>query len=281
MSSSKRIGAVYQTRIALVAACLATTIACAAERIEVFTLKSRLAHEIIPVVEPLAGPGATLTGMGDKLVVKADEQQLLQIRNLLAELDRPPQRLLIEVRHAAATDEGSGGGRLDAHGSDGDSSVTLGRRRNAGVDLEIRAAQTRRDDDVWQRIQALEGRAAYISTGQSVPVYEPSIQIYGNRVHARNRIYYRDATTGFYALPWVNGDTVTLTLRQHADQLRAGEPRSTHQRSETSLSGPRGTWLDVGGSRQFGGAVAADPSRVTRTRRRDDHHIQLRVTTLP
>lgn len=264
----------------MIAACFAVNIACAAERIEIFSLKSRLAQEIIPIIKPLAGPGSTITGMGDKLVVKANEQQLRQIQQLLSELDRPPKRLLIEVRQTTQAERKSDGGRFDARIESDDANVTIGRRAREGVGVRIRSTNTRRDDDILQQIQALEGRAAYIATGQSVPIHEPSVQVYGNRVYAQNQTYYRDATTGFFVIPRVSGQSVTLTLRQHADQVNPGDQRFTLQRAETSLSGRLGEWLDVGGSRQTGATDATGINRVTRTRHRDDRFIQLRVTEL-
>lgn len=250
----------------------------AAERIEVFPLKSRLAQELIPVLEPLAGSESTITGMGDKLIVKADEAQLQQIRQLLGELDRPPKRLLIEVRHSAEIQRNANSGRLRARIEKDRANITLGHRRPEGLDVRIRSTNTRRDTDFLQRIQTLEGRAAYIATGQSVPIHEPSVQVHGNRVYAQDRVYYRDATTGFYVIPWIHGESVTLTLNQHADQSGTGDQQLTLQHAETSLSGQLGEWLVVGGSQESGSNRTTGLDKMTRTRDRDERHIELRVT---
>ena len=60
--------------------------------IEVIELKARTLDEVLPVVRPLVGDDAAVTGMGNNLIIKASPAQVEAVRKLLAEIDHPPKR---------------------------------------------------------------------------------------------------------------------------------------------------------------------------------------------
>jgi hypothetical protein len=265
--------------VALLLICLLGSPVIAAERIQVFAIKSRLPQELVPLIKPLAGPGSTVSAMGDRLIVKAADAQLEQIRQLLVELDRPPRRLMIEVRRGGFADRQLGAAGVDARLGAERGSVSIGRPAHEGVQAQLRAVETTRRDDLAQRVQALEGRPAFIAAGAEVPVQQPSLQAWPGGLVVQNQSYYRDATAGFYVVPWVRGNQVTLGIRQHAHQPTAGGAFAV-QRAETTVAGRLGEWLDLGGSAQTLQEQGMGIGHYARTRGRSDVNLQVRVTAL-
>lgn len=199
--------------------------------IETIELKARTLDEVLPVVRPLVGPDGTATGMGNYLVIKAAPERVREIRAMLANVDTPPKRLMIFVSdqlnfggsqsgYAASADIKAGDGRftLNSPGHHGDGS-------SARVDLYGRNVDSARTSS--RRVQALEGRPAWISSG--------------------SRLLYHDATSGFYVVPRVVGDHVTLDIQQQNN--RPGQLRGVinTQSSGTVVRGRLGEWINLGG----------------------------------
>jgi hypothetical protein len=102
----------------------------------------------------------------------------------------------------------------------------------------------------------LEGAGAFIRTGQSIPVPQYPIVgrpfINGQVVGSFNSaVEYRDVLTGFYVLPRLAGDRVTLEINPRSDTLANPEqnlpPGSVNiQQAATIVSGRLGEWIEVG-----------------------------------
>ena len=238
--------------------------ASAAERIEVLPLQVRSAQELIPIIKPLAGPGSTVTGMGDRLVIKAEGAQIDRIRRLLPTLDRAPRRLMIEVRRA-----GSGGVTATDAGLAADPD---------GARARLRFAQTRGSDDTAWRVQGLEGYPAFIASGARLPARESSLQVIGGVPVMQQRAYYQNATGGFYVVPWLNGDRVTLTIQQRANRP-AGRGLAVQQ-AGTTVAGTLGEWIELAGEKGAGQQGAQGIGHFASTRGATDQTVQVRVTAL-
>jgi hypothetical protein len=62
---------------------------------------------------------------------------------------------------------------------------------------------------------------------------------------------YREVERGFYVLPRVNGDRVTLEIGAQNDAPVRGDPQSVStQQAASTLSGRLGEWLELGGTGQ-------------------------------
>ncbi|MGH8603813.1 MAG: secretin N-terminal domain-containing protein, partial [Gammaproteobacteria bacterium] len=66
--------------------------------LEVIPLEHRLSADVIPLLKPLVAPGGTVTGMSSQLIVRSTQRNLLEIKRVLAAIDRPLRRLKIIVR---------------------------------------------------------------------------------------------------------------------------------------------------------------------------------------
>lgn len=195
--------------------------------VEVIRLHHRSADQILPLIQPLATPG-TVSGAGRDIVVRTSRGSLETVKKVVAQLDRPPRRLIVTVRldadptrgpRAAAPSQSFG-----THGADSDRAV--------------------------QRVQTIDGGFAYVYVGQSVPVL---LQGGGRRVSPGGReagepvTVIRETLSGFALRPRLNGEVVTLDIEPRHDVPGAGVPGSVDvQRIATTVLGPVGTWIELG-----------------------------------
>ena len=141
-------------------------------------------------------------------------------------------------------------------------------------------------DGNTQTLQVLEGNSAYIRMGQSVAV--PQRQVTRAIVNGRvvdqvgTGVEYRDVMTGFYVLPRLSGDVVTVEISPQRDTLARPEqnlPRGSVnvQSAATTVSGALGQWLEVGGIVQGASNDQSVLLGSTRTTSSDNRRILIRV----
>lgn len=212
------------------------------QSVEVIELQYRSVDDVIPVLRPLLAPGGALSGVQGKLVVRTTPANLLELRKVLDAIDTVPKRLVISVRQEAS-----------AVRSDLDAEVSA--RVGSGPDSVRARVQGTRSDRTGrgsQSVQVVEGNAAFIRIGVSVPVRSRQTAVGPGGVTTRtDTIEYRNVDTGFYAQPRVNGDQVTVQLatrRDSVSEARGGAFRI--DRVESMVSGRLGEWIEVAGVSQ-------------------------------
>src|SRR5690606_21899478 len=72
-----------------------------AQRMDVIELKGALPEQVMPLVQQVLQPGETVKVFRGQLVVVASDASFERINELLAEVDRPPRNVLIQVSDAA------------------------------------------------------------------------------------------------------------------------------------------------------------------------------------
>jgi type II secretory pathway component HofQ len=240
----------------------------AEQRLEVIPLQHRLVEDVIPVLQPLVEPGGSITGMNNQLVIKASPSNIAELQQVLASIDRPPRRLMITVRQDVSGSEMLREQGISGRYSQGDITVRADQvdriRDGASVGVEdddgnrlryhIQNQTGSREDRNTFRVQATEGYPAYIQAGQSLPVQERSTYIGHGGVIVQDGIHYHDATSGFYVLPRVQGNTVTLQIAPHLTTVQRGHqpPVVRMQDVQTTVSGRLGEWIAIGGVDQTG-----------------------------
>ncbi len=280
--------------LALVVLAMLAVPAAAAEgfKVEVIDLQHTTADALIPVVQPLLHPQGSVTGMNNQLVVRTTESNLAELRQVLRQLDRAPRNLRISVRQdVGATVNGRehalGGGyragdveisTADGYGEHG--GLVVSKEGRDGW-VRYRELQTHRDTDEKNVhfINTLEGRAAFIYTGQNLPVANRTVIADGYGATVYGNVEYRDVDSGFYVLPRVSGNTVSLEINP---QLESSHGARIDQRfATTTLSGRLGEWIDLGGVT----AGYSDDRRVTltQTRRRgaENYNVWVKVEEIP
>ena len=232
--------------------------------LEVIPLKYRTAEQVIPLIQPMLAPEGSVSGLQNQLIVRTTPDNLQEIRRILASVDTMPRRLLITVRQDADSERsrrdseisgsvGNDHARVTVPGSDdrrGGSVVLNGGddRLRAHV-LDSRSVARDRNS---QTLQVLEGNSAFIRIGQSVPVPQRrEVQtVVNGRVVSQvvDSVEYRDVDSGFYVLPRLAGDNVTLDINPQHDTL-SRRPRGAVdvQRVATTVSGRLGEWIEIAG----------------------------------
>jgi len=248
-------------------------------RIEVIELRSETAERLLPILKPLMPPGTSLSGSGGHLFVRADDAALAMVRQLLETLDRPPRRLIVQVRDAAlAAREASGRmGRADV-----DLDPAGGVRAQGTVD--IIGTRQLLDAGATERVQVLEGAPARLASGTALAVpLLALVPVPGAVLGAPGGIGYIEAGRESWVRARVTGDGgVIVELAASREALLPGGAGLTGTAVTTTLTGPLGAWFDVAGTRtdERRGTEAA---RVFGTRGLDAREttLQMRVDLLP
>ena len=245
-------------------------------QVQVIEVRSQPAADLLAGIEPLLGAHSSASAYHDKLIVKGTAEEIAAVRSLLDRLDQPARRLIIEVRQGGGQSVSTQGVGYGVNTGN----VRIGRvPPGSEATVRLQDARTRSQGDSVQRVQAIDGRAALIRTGQSVPVYQSQPRWYGYGVAPGYRVDYRDLSSGFHALPRVHGDQVTVEIFQQ-QQREADSGRFAHQQASSVLRGRLGEWLTLG---SIGGEDAASRNQIglhAQTQRRQDRLIELRVVPL-
>ena len=252
--------------------------------LETIELRARFPEDLIPILRPLAGPDGTLVGTGHTLFVRASPARLADIRQALATLDQPPRSLLIQVRQAGGIESsGIGAGvRVDESlGRDG--RIRIGPSGPRGSQAGAWAGRGTETRDLSQEVRALDGRPAFISIGreQAVPYREIESRSRPGRgrTTVREGIDFRRADSGFYVVPRVLGDSVTLEVSAGtAESDRRGGLATSSAGSQ--VRGRLGEWISVGGSVGTQKAESTGLLYGAQGQRREESRIELRVLPL-
>lgn len=223
-----------------------------AQDLQVIELRYRLADQVIPALQPLLAPGGVITGMDAMLFVRTTPDNFEQLRQAVSLLDRKPRQLRLTVGQGTVTTESRAAVRGSATVGSGDVQVGINRPPGEATGVAVTASHATQRADLRNvsSITTLEGSEAYIAIGQSVPFTTTQVTSGWAGANVVQTTEYRDATTGFYATPRVNGDAVTLDLAPRQQRL-SGPP--SERRVETAgvttqVSGRLGEWIRVGGS---------------------------------
>lgn len=185
----------------------AASVPFAQQALEIIPLRHRTVEQVLPALQPLLEPGATLSGSRGQLFLRASPSNADDIKRALAAIDRPSKRLQISVRYDDAFERE----RRDVQVS---GSIGSGGARVSGTARDSSRSASERVD---QRIQVLEGSQATIFAARSND--------------------YRDVGTGFEVVPRLGGGGVTLEILQ----------RRPNQVASSTVSARLGEWVELAG----------------------------------
>lgn len=269
----------------LLAAFLPT--ACLAQTLEVITLKYRNAQQVVPMLQPLVTPGGTLSGMNNRIFVRTTPANLAELKRVLAVVDVRPRQLRISVRQDADVDRSRRSAQLSGTVELGKAGrVTVGGAPHPAdssiaaheVEARVTSSDAQRFERAAQSVTVLEGNAAFIAIGRSVPMTAQQVFVGPDGALARQSTQYSDIDRGFYVTPRLNGDRVTLEISTTND--RAIDPStgvSSIQQVQTVVSGRLGDWIELGAT---GEARSREDSVIlgrTRNLNRDERRVLLQV----
>ena len=251
-------------QLALLFAVISSTAVMAESmKIETIPMQNRQVEDVIPILRPLVAEGGTVTGINNKLIVKTTPSNLKQIKQVLAQIDNAPRRLMISVKQDVDGSLNFKESGVSGRYSSGDITIKspdtnrggtiIQGKDNDGNVVRYRQLETRsrlEDRNVF-RVQALEGNPAYISTGKSVPIPNQTAIVTGGGVVVQDGVEYRDVESGFYVLPRVQGDNVTLLISPKLSRVSPNQAAIFDiQNVETTASGRLGEWIPLAGATQ-------------------------------
>ncbi len=231
-------------------------------QLKIIPLKHRLASDVVPILKPLVTEGGSISGMSNQLIIRTTPKNLQALLKTLKAIDRPLQSLKISVRYdthgkSQGREQGADGYyqneniRIETRNpgtykSDGQT-VTI-QRKNGEIRYRSWSTQSETDDNRVYFVRTVEGQPAWIRLGESVPVPERTIILhpYG-AADIYDTVSYRDISSGFYVIPHLNGDRVTLMISPQRSRAGHSYGFIETQEAEMTVSGSLGQWIDLGG----------------------------------
>lgn len=281
---------------ALTAVLAAATTATADDRVmEIVSLKHRLVGDILPTLRQLVAAGGTVTGLNDQVIIRTTAANLAELKGVLAAIDTRLRQLRITVRQdiEAATQRRQD--ELSARISAGDVSAGVGRPRGGPgarisigdgdnrVDYHNLSTRGHEDNEHAHFVSTLEGQAAFINTGQSVPVADRAIVQHGYGATVYDSVNYRDVGTGFYVTPRIIGqDGVNLEISPYAERLNKHGGGVIDSRGlSTMVNGRLGEWIALGGAGGSFNDSAAGTAYHSRQSGREIYDVWVKVEVVP
>lgn len=268
---------------------------------ETIELRHRSAEELLPVIRPLLDRNEKVIGIGNQLVLRASPRNIQQIRRLLDSIDTPQRRLRITVMQGVDSDTaasltevsgsvGLGGARVTVPGgvnagaNTGGGSLSIGRGQDSVI-ARVISTRSLENDKKTQQLLVMEGNRARVESGQSVAV--PQRQVIQNSwgTQVIDTTVYREVSSGFYVLPRVNGDNVTLEIRTQNDSLAPNQnpnapdnyPVTRIQNTSGRVSGRLGEWINIGGMGQQGNLDNSTLSSRSTSRLNEQRSVLIKV----
>ena len=247
-----------------------------AQSLQVFKLQHRSAGDVLSELQPFVEKGGVLSGMNDSLFLRASARNQDEIRKMLVVLDVPQRRLMISVRQ-------EGDDELQAHGGAVNGRITVRDGKvGAGGTARVYSSDRSGNNRLSQSVQTLDGGRASIVVGQSFWVPMRQVRMGAGGVVVTDSVVQRDIGSGFAARPRLNGEQVTVEINPLHETLE-GDAATGSVRSErlmTTVSGPLGEWLVLGGSAADEQGQAGGASWGTRSASRQ-RRLLMKVEALP
>lgn len=235
-------------------------------RLDIIPLQHRTHDQILPALRPLVGDDAALSGMNNRIFIRADAATRTAVKQAIEAMDTPLRSLMISVRQDNDDSSERDGAAVSGEIRSGSVSARLpddGRRegpRDGGAQLEGRSGDSRVGARVWstrgnsadrlsQRVQVVEGGTAFIQVGSSIPIPFSQVVVGAGGAAVTQGTEYRDVGSGFYAQPRLNGNQVTLDISPQKESLsdtQYGQIRGS--RLVTTVRGRVGEWIELGSS---------------------------------
>jgi hypothetical protein len=228
--------------ILFVIAGLFSCIAWADNQIETIQLNHRLAVEILPEVEPFLPQNATARAFNEFIIIKAEPNDIKELKQLINTLDTPLQRLKVTVLR---TDEVLSD--QQAFGINADVAVS-NEGTSGSVTVRKWSTESSRNKDQYYQAQGIAGRPIIITMGQDIPQQDIYLVVlpYGGFA-AQSNTYYLNINNGFQAVARIlPNNQVTVDIHPQFSQFNKRNRNIDSSQIISSISGPAGTWLELG-----------------------------------
>lgn len=240
-------------------------------RIETIELKSRLASELLPQLQPLIPAEASLSSHDNLLILKADSATRQQIKQLVSQLDKRLESIIVTLARSTQQlhQQQQRSDRFEFDVTDPSQSSA-----------EIRRWSTRdsRERDQHYQARGIEGRPISLQLGKLVPQRDQLFIVSPlGGVIVGESTHYIPIESGFQAVVNVFSDQqVRVEIYPHFAEFdrRDGSIASTHLMS--TLNGDLNQWILIG---QIGEQSKQQGTTVYRSHRDEQQFIYLKIET--
>jgi type II secretory pathway component GspD/PulD (secretin) len=202
------------------------------------------------------------------LVIKSTPENVAEVVAVVRELDRAPRNLLVTVSH----------GDSNRHRRDGADLAVAASGEGASAAVRVFDTRSTTEGSETQGVRVLEGHEAFIRFGESVPVAQRSFILFGAGLGVEDSITYEDVTSGFYVLPRLAGDRVTLEISPYRRNLSdTGGGAFDVREASTTIAGRLGEWIPLAGSTNQAEGSATGTVYATRSYEAEQQAMYLRV----
>lgn len=233
-------------------------------QIHVFELKHRPAELIADGITPFLVPGATAKPFMNQLIIKTSPDNLYELADIVSQLDTPLRQLKISVKQGS-TQQGS------------NRNVTL-TGKNTRTEVRLNQYHSHDRSHINQQLRILEGHAAFIRTGERIPV--PTYYEHDTYTHEGivGGIEYEDIDSGFYVVANIRGDHVHLDISPFKELLsqNGGGQIDTHD-LQTHVRVKLGEWVEIGGGFQQEVTNQRGTLHSTKERDKSNQSVMLKV----
>lgn len=249
------------SRLLLGAALGLVALAVVAEELRLIPLRSRPAHEIIPLVRPLLGPNDALSGNGFQLIVRASPARIREIEKLLAQIDVAARQWTLTVRQAVVSERENSRYAVSGEAKVGENVRIIATGRSAPASggvaevsgsqgrarIEGESASTNMRDEHRQILRVQDGQRAYIRAGQAVPRVKSVLTMTQNQTILAQGVELANVVTGFDVLPRAQGDLVHLEITPRLSSLEdPAQALVSFHELRTTVAVKPGEWVDLG-----------------------------------
>lgn len=252
-------------RVRLAAALLLlvlATAAASASDVEAVALEHRAPGSIVEAVRTLAGPGVTVIAAGGELLLRGPPEERAAARAVVARLDTPPERLRLTLRRGDPADLRRAG---VADGREG---------------VRIYGTRRREDTTSEQTVSGVAGEPVRLVRREERLRTNRQLLLGGRSAGVASERSSVTAESGFYALPGIQGERVTIALAASREAFGSDGQREGAS-VVTTVTGVLGEWIPVASTGEV--RRESDQGTQRRTRRSDDRETRwwLRVERLP
>jgi hypothetical protein len=228
--------------------CLLALPAWPRPQLKIIQLQHRFAEDLLPALQPLAGPGGSVSAFGTQLIVNAEPAEIANIEQTARSLDIEQRNWRITVSHdARAWQSGRSAGVSGSAGRNPRIRVPgTTRRVSPGVEVGIEEHQRTWSQGGDMSLTVMDGAEAFLSVGQQIPYTGYWVGLTQRYARVEQTIEWREVSTGFVVRPRQIGDRVDLEIMPRLMQA-GGSGAIDFAELATHVQVRPGEWLDLGG----------------------------------
>ena len=221
----------------------------AASEFKIITLQHRLAEQLLPIIQPLAGEGGVVTGLQNQLIIRADSQAMLEIEQAVKSLDVARRNIKITVRFQNAQQDNDSKLSIKGNKRFGNVAITTNtyptQPANTNAQVIIKNNQFRSSSHNTQFLNVIDGERAFIRVGQFVPFTQEWVHLYQRYISVQKTTAFIEVTTGFAVRPHQIGEKIEVEITPRIARINQVGFIDFEELTTVVTVNP-GEWLDLG-----------------------------------